>query len=701
MAQKIAAFFDPRGILNTQAPCNWALATSRVRPFHHSQCSEAKHASLNKRRQELNARDTLARAQRKVDAELQASLARFGKTHEVDAQKVRYLRLLFEPLVQLSEEMMEELADELQADEHGGDAGDEGGDPLPRVSLWFLEFQRRHTLSALSERYSSPDASPRPVNGKGGQMKPAGEAVRGALKGMGNFSAGQVLLKGGDRQLLQAVHARYASRVAETGRSEQMKRSTWFRFLHHCGLLGPHGVSFAKASETFEVFADHEAEARDADWEAAGSQEPSLNFASWAGAVQYVLLHASRRVGTEAEIIRTFYDVCLKQCRERICFSESATLPPPTLPAFRHSGGSSGARPASEAKSAADPHRLAAELTLRPVTTEPPEVADSESASASPSPTAAKLRLGRTFSRASTTSLREASAAPSRPATSPPVRQGGLLGWQAALAEERMCEPEVVRLVQEYQQPLRLLFQHYASGRAEAAASRREGPEGSEASSTGQGNSFHFDRVDEQDFTAEDLGSSHARQLMSPIAFQTLLQDLHLYPEIVQIHSLRQHLHLSLSRDGLPALTYPAFVECLLRTAFVYLSIYGNNIQQEAPSKWMGLWLFGLLSVRCRALGPVLGLPEKLSGGAAQRPKEGAEEDDGAAHCRLWPRDPVDLDSAPLRRLTLHRTIDAELSTTPEPHTPLIATPIPLASRPVTVCSVGVSRSEVMAWESV
>mmetsp|Transcript_16518 Transcript_16518/g.57847 ORF Transcript_16518/g.57847 Transcript_16518/m.57847 type:complete len:184 (+) Transcript_16518:1610-2161(+) len=95
---------------------------------------------------------------------------------------------------------------------------------------------------------------------------------------------------------------------------------------------------------------------------------------------------------------------------------------------------------------------------------------------------------------------------------------------------------------------------------------------------------------------------------------QSALTELQIFPEFVQIFSLRQHLTWSNKRIGSIGLDYRVFVECICRIGFLYLTFYGNATQQPAPSKWKCLWVLTMLRVRCRDLGRELGLPDGLVG---------------------------------------------------------------------------------------
>lgn len=628
VAQRMMAFFDPRGILTTQAPRNWALAACRFHPFHHTRELADGPSSLSKRRQELNARSTLVSAQRRLEDRLKLdSVSHLGKTHEVDAQEARYLRLLFEPLQSLPEQMAHQLLKELREDEGSIGAVDVEAAGVGCAAGALCRPRRRRSSGRGASGGGRMGRGERRLPGEP-DVEPVGQSRRMSNERWG----GRPLLKGSNHKILLAIHQHYTSRVTGTETAELMTRSTWFRFLHHCGLLGPEGgVNFAQAAAIFDTFAEAEAEACEGKVEGADG-ELGLGFGCWVAAVHHLLLsQASGRQEAEADISK-FFDVSIKQCRERL--------------------------------------RLGGPLLSTPAT-----------------PSRGRSTTPRTSSTVTT-------------------RSAGLLAWQVALAEERMCEPEVLRLAQEFGPALQRLFRHYAeqgkipseigsqSDLSQSGLSDSEGeeplpapaaPGAASVTAAGSGQGLP---LAERPAALKRPGGPGGH--MSPAALQALLRDLGLFPDIVQIHSLRQHLHISQMRDGVIELAYPTFVECLLRMAFVYLGVYGNDVQQAAPSKWKCLWLFGLLSARCQAFGDRLGLPRELfDAGASSGSRDGgarAEEGSGAAG-RLWQREPCDLDSMPLEQLTLWRTLDAEIAEAP-PRTPLTASPVPLSSRPTTVQSL-------------
>jgi len=148
---------------------------------------------------------------------------------------------------------------------------------------------------------------------------------------------------------------------------------------------------------------------------------------------------------------------------------------------------------------------------------------------------------------------------------------------------------------------------------------------------------------------------------MRPEGFEAMLREFQLFPDILQIHSARQHVQISLSRrGGIKRLTYAAFIECLCRVAFVYLCIYGNSAQQNVPSKHKCIWLLALLRARCEDLGL-----EKLKGGFSCGPQLAKGGAGAGAHAEesLWlKRQDVNVDTLPLPRLVLWRALDADLA---------------------------------------
>mmetsp|Transcript_99785 Transcript_99785/g.286632 ORF Transcript_99785/g.286632 Transcript_99785/m.286632 type:complete len:193 (-) Transcript_99785:149-727(-) len=138
---------------------------------------------------------------------------------------------------------------------------------------------------------------------------------------------------------------------------------------------------------------------------------------------------------------------------------------------------------------------------------------------------------------------------------------------------------------------------------------------------------------------------------MSEPAFREMLSDLGFFPDFVQLYALRQHLRLSAKRRASEKFDFTSFLECLCRIVFVHLHFYGNPAQQNSSSKAKCLWLLAALRVRCRDLGPALGLPEDLVGSR----RDGSQ---------LWatpPEPDSQLDKIALNRLIFWDAMDANL----------------------------------------
>eukprot|EP00927_Polykrikos_kofoidii_P022323 TRINITY_DN20870_c0_g2_i1.p1 TRINITY_DN20870_c0_g2~~TRINITY_DN20870_c0_g2_i1.p1 ORF type:complete len:1106 (-),score=180.65 TRINITY_DN20870_c0_g2_i1:45-3362(-) len=137
------------------------------------------------------------------------------------------------------------------------------------------------------------------------------------------------------------------------------------------------------------------------------------------------------------------------------------------------------------------------------------------------------------------------------------------------------------------------------------------------------------------------------RLRMSRENFEAMIHGLGFFPDIVQKHSLQQHLNFSLFRRGTTTLSFPAFVECLCRIAFSYLCVYGNTVQQTASSLCRGVWLVALLRARCRDHGARMGLGSSVAG------------DGNGESGRLWnQRQNVCVESIPVESLIFWRVID-------------------------------------------
>merc|ERR1711957_4130 len=128
-------------------------------------------------------------------------------------------------------------------------------------------------------------------------------------------------------------------------------------------------------------------------------------------------------------------------------------------------------------------------------------------------------------------------------------------------------------------------------------------------------------------------------ELMAAESFHKFLIDFEFFPTVVQTQSMCEHIRTSERRFGTSGLCYEAFVECLTRIVFIFLSLYGNNVQQTATSKRKCLWFFTMLRVGCA--------------------KCGIGQNDGSEKGMVWDsRMTVCMDSLSLHELVLWRALD-------------------------------------------
>lgn len=399
------------------------------------------------------------------------------------------------------------------------------------------------------------------------------------------------------RQVLVSLFQRYVLRVSGPESQNAMCRSTWFRLLYHCGLLGPSCVHFSEGTAVFTMFSE-------VGTSGATMGIQVLTFSAWMSAMHHILKNPRFGYESQHELVDQFFNVVLKRCDEW-------WLQGSELKRF-------GCK----------------EWCLQ----------GSEKARAS-SPGCPRKR-------------REAVA---------------LNGWQSDLAEEQMCEPEVLQLLHEFEPALRQIFQHYGLRDAEGASADAGSAE-ADAAEAGAATSEDVDvSADDVHDNQEELGRAFGyatdggqgqverneavsfQPCIPPEAFETMLREFRFFPMIVQTHSARQHIRISLKRHRMRELSFAAFVECICRISFVYLSLYGNSVQQGAPSKRKCLWLFTLLRAGCRELG--INTP-----GREGVDVFGEERD-------MWQsRKKCNLDGMLLERLVLWEALDAKLDVNRSPN---------------------------------
>lgn len=653
-ARPISCMFDRRGCPSPDIQTHWALDACLGHPLHDSlPLATREGEGVSKRRQMKNARQTLDNDQDLARCRMLQDYEKYISTQPLDAQKLRHRGLLFAPL-SLPDDCIAHFKAILTQIE-GGAASERY--KSPRIGVGLGKFYKATTMIRVG-------------------LALGRKAAARTLEEPRNVGSAQISSQ--QRLVLQSIFQFYTLRVAGPRAQEMMRRCTWFRFLHHCGLLGKEGgVTFAQGAAVFLMFAD------------SSQTPPMITFSNWFTAIQRVL-RGPDFYKNPNELKANLFDVFLKRCEARHgvengCFQRVTSKMSITV-------GAQGIRAPQVGGTRSPTKMLAAHFASsdRPV-----------SASTSRS-----LRSGNGWM-----------------AEQPEI----MSGWQCDVAEEEMCEPEVITLLHEYSAPLRTLFMHYARkaprrGVRHGAFSRQTSGERSDVGTESEveyglspsdeerqsskpsdfvasrsagkgprripsalgrpwsagdaprrrrpppaGEPHLMEReldseaaaaaaVQEAIYASEELNSTTAktrepwRERLPRENFEKLLRDLRLFPEIVQMHSMTHHVDVSMSRrEPIEELTYAAFVECLCRIAFVYLCTNGNDVQQAAPSQFKAIWLLSLLRARCRAFGAVVGLPEELVG------KEGAS---GGVWAK---RRSVNLESMPLKSMIVWTAMDARV----------------------------------------
>lgn len=817
--QRIAPFFDTRGLLLDQTPQHWALSLCNTQPLHGVEGVDQqtrRRDTITKRMREKNAREALERNSARTRWRIQSSIERQTSqrtVHFLDAQKSRQIVLLFSPIVQMIEEIPHDII---------ADILDEAGPMLSKEAMAHRRSSGEIDFSGKKLHTMAGSSTPRKMEQV---QKESAQAPDGQNKG--GFANDQ-------RVILLTVFQSYVRRVTAKGELEMMQRCTWFRFLHHCGLLGKFGcggggVSFAEGSKVFDLHAD------------AQLSPPMLTFSCWIEAVKHLVGSMTHRPPpkTNKDMLEYITGSLLTRCEARL---KGACLEPQECQGY---GGEPtllvGARSTPRGQQRVKPGRRRTSQASSGSTTPNDHRTNSVigrkrhmwSPVSSPWPGGSATISAASAQAAGThTSLTSMVGAPffqSLNQVKEVVTKGIVpRDLKSDIAEEQMCEPEVLQLLHEFEHPLRLLFLHYA-GRASIGPCRcpihakvqrprdetlqptdsekhfalttsmllapppindnadtesegmspihnfipslliaavgedvaatsevpdcgskpvsvasvdsyagvaaqascdmeRQASDQSACMSEGGRNVATFSKADSSSVAAEAFGKCEGRhevaqnctqpaptavsqskevafteatlrhleqhevaakpevsgtpklgpsivQRMGEVrssqgeamlpqtdmpprmtegSFLEFLKDFGIYPAMVQQHTAELHIRQTLRRRGTSKLTFTAFVETLCRIAFVYLSIYGNGVQQMSTSKRKCLWLLMMLRLRCRRFGEKLCLAPSLVAGP----------DDGPS--QAWTaRQAVDIEDVPLQELLLFRLLDAPLDSRP------------------------------------
>jgi len=700
----VGIHFDKRGVLGEQSAMHWALAAGDTRPRHRSAASKNDSKVGVGRRQKLQN----AKASFEEDHARRLQIikrANKERTTFDDVQTQRFLKLMFDPIEDLSCVLQDEVLDEtldkyfarLVKEEKKAKAL-ERWKLAKRGQLTMRLFQAKKVKKADADGEADADADEKTA------PEPQG-------------SSG--ILANDHRVLLLSVFQRYVFRVSSpTSSLDHMSRASWFRFLHHCGILGPDaseinsassaakssrlshrgasvvptpwspsqghhrtvasteagldflrkgGVSFSHGSAVFGMYAEVNP---------TGFGPSALTFASWVSAIQHILRGPSFYRDPK-EMVANLFGVCLCRCDHIM----GITHPTPgrtaqTIPRSRQTSS-------SNPRSMDNFHRKSG--VGRPEMQGPPQkghVNDPATSGNGDQFTAIVEKIGNQAKE------KEQAAAV------------GVLGWHSDRAEEEMCEPEVLVLLHEYEAPLRSIFKLYAKRWHKMSPKRSHKPNAvlvprdlsrfgtkdadiaedpalpagfvlpdesitqdviplSGSEDVSEDDEDEFPTMDAmeglqliaQEDDCEGMCPYKAGDVqMLPSSFLAMIRDFGFFPNIVQHHSLRQHLEITLNRRKAVKLNYEAFIECLLRISFVYLSIYGNNVQQACSAKGKCVWLLTFLQSRYK----LLGLSRRMS--AVNR----GEHVDGSGHD--WVKKPVNVDTMPLNDLVLWEAMDAHVA---------------------------------------
>lgn len=93
------------------------------------------------------------------------------------------------------------------------------------------------------------------------------------------------------------------------------------------------------------------------------------------------------------------------------------------------------------------------------------------------------------------------------------------------------------------------------------------------------------------------------RCIMGFCEFLRMLRHFGLYPEMISMHTARINWNDACTSSQHGRGGFAEFVESLCRVCFMYLSVYGNCVQQTTTSKRKFLWIITWLQTKCKARG--------------------------------------------------------------------------------------------------
>jgi len=643
----VGKFFDGKGVLARKAPPSWAVvASSHGQPLSKTRHTEEHHGSLSTRQQLMNTQFTLEQAKKKVEEQIVSSLLvhQAESQESADAQHLRHLKLLFHPLRRLPENRMFKVRLRTTYIDEDNDVNVGAEDPTRQESLDEVISKGVNNSFNLHTR-GRRNSSSNPVR-------------RGTLVSNSKGSGGAMTNE--QRAMLLAVFKRYILRVSSSdARSALMKRCTWFRFLAHCQLIGPHDswdvekpeemrITFVSAAKIFSIFAE------------AANIPPALTFSGWVNAAQAVL-RSQGHYQTSSEVVNALFDILLP--RAQLMFGITPE----------------DARRQALQISKKEGRKQSMSSGSRGTITHIVGQKSRNDAPRSTTSRAMSFMSGSGSIFAADETVEEEKG---------PDDDKVPLPWQKILAEEEMCEPECLQLLHEYIYLLKALFKYY---RAKDVADRGESPSNSRSASQQSSRRPSEQKserpvpamltlpdggvvedaekgaeTEERNFgelfrnlsgTPTELNrdppspvpehhTTSSRKEITPEGMKRMLIELRFYPDFVQNFALARHIFFTQVRHNCDNLGFSAFVECLCRIAFVYLAAYGNSQQQAAPAKHKALWLLCQLEAR---------LPEELKIKKTDSRAMSALDDRFES---LWERNvDFDLSQCPTDQLVLAQTM--------------------------------------------
>eukprot|EP00929_Paragymnodinium_shiwhaense_P070579 TRINITY_DN35742_c0_g1_i1.p1 TRINITY_DN35742_c0_g1~~TRINITY_DN35742_c0_g1_i1.p1 ORF type:complete len:1144 (+),score=242.65 TRINITY_DN35742_c0_g1_i1:185-3616(+) len=222
------------------------------------------------------------------------------------------------------------------------------------------------------------------------------------------------------QKTLGIVFKYYTTRVACPGQNESvMQRCTWFRFWHHTGLLSARGgVTLHQASSVFDLFAEQR------------TLPPTLSLAGWMAALQKILI--SRGSQSDENMVQELFGTLLKRCVELYGVK--------LVPEKNADEELRRAREAAIAQSLFSGRQGEYERVMEAFAT---SVSGDRDAAATEQGSASRGSQTGGYTKTAAVGV-------------------GVPPWACALAEEQLCEPEVMQCLHEYVVPLRCLFLYYA-----------------------------------------------------------------------------------------------------------------------------------------------------------------------------------------------------------------------------------------------